>query len=526
MKKTVFLLILLPIIILLIQCAGTKGPKLTPEQMEEYHSQTRQADAQFLSGSYTGLKNAMKTYRNYMKYPDLLLHNGDKYIKAGLLLAIREKELGILGQNTLQKVSALTVKKSPFENYSRHVDIVDHIPLNTKGITGGLPNEDEGLDAFFEWTKKNVEPYNTYLKEQSGSSPFYAYLFMSFHNGFAFKFEEPEEYSHFPTIFPDSSLIKFKMATHRGMKKEVLQEIVTKNPEFYEVHYLLGELAMRSGRVLTAEKHYQTALTHIPASTAIVISLTKVFFHLEEFDTCLEYNEKALQLAPDYRDALLGKAMCLGYMGKNQEAIEVLNKMLQLGKYYIGETLYWLSWNQNELDQLDSAQENVTKARDYLIGHYEVSSLDGLIAYKQSRLDEAEKHFKEALMLNDRDCESAYYLGKLYGDKKDWSNSGLYFAIASSCNEKTETSLNARIKEIEKSPLAPGRKESMVRKKKTQLLQTRRTKATCLFNGAAGYFNAKEYDKALELAQKAEAHPSFKDQAAELITAIKQQRIK
>jgi len=66
----------------------------------------------------------------------------------------------------------------------------------------------------------------------------------------------------------------------------------------------------------------------------------------------------------------------------------------------------------------------------------------------------------------------------------------------------------------------------MVRKKKTQLLQTRRTKATCLFNGAAGYFNAKEYDKALELAQKAEAHPSFKDQAAELITAIKQQRIK
>lgn len=526
MKKAVSLLILLPIILFSIQCAGAKGPKLTPEQMEEYHTQTRQADAQFLSGSYVGLKNAMKTYRNYMKYPNLLLQNGDKYIKAGLLLTIREKELGILGQNTLQKVSALTVKKSPFESYARHVDIVDHIPLNTKGITGGLPNEDEGLDAIFEWSKKNVEPYNAYLKEQSDSTPFYAYLFMSFHNGFAFKFEEPEDYSHFPTIFPDSSLIKFKMATHRGIKKEVLQEIVTKNPEFYEVHFLLGELAMRSGRVLTAEKYYQTALEHIPASTAIVISLTKVFFHLEEFDTCLEYNEKALQLAPDYRDALLGKAMCLGYMARNQEAIEVLNKMLQLGKYYIGETLYWLSWNQNELDILDSAQENVTKARDYLIGHYEVSSLDGLIAYKQNRLDDSEKHFLEALKLNEMDCESAFYLGKIYGEKQNWSNSGLYFEKAASCNEQTETSLNGRIREIERSNLAPSRKASMIRKKKTQLLQTRRTKATCLFNGAAGYFNAKEYAKAQQLAQKSALHPSFKNQAADLIAAIKQARIK
>jgi hypothetical protein len=70
--------------------------------------------------------------------------------------------------------------------------------------------------------------------------------------------------------------------------------------------------------------------------------------------------------------------------------------------------------------------------------------------------------------------------------------------------------------------MSAARKEKHIRKKKTQLLQTSRTKATAYYNAAAGFYNAKMQDKALSMAEKAAEHPVTREKARELITAIKQ----
>ena len=520
MKKILKLLLFIPLLIFLSNCVAKKA-EISPQQLVAYNSKTKEADAQFRTGSYIGLKNARSAYRKFLALPAFRKKSGIKFIKTSLLLAIREKELGILNQKTLQEASNLINLEPYFSNYSRYIEIVKRIPENTKGITGDRI-DDSSIDAQYEWIKQNFEAARIHLLEKSVSTDFYAYLYLSFHSAFSYKYEEKEDFSRFASIFPDSKFIKYKLAIYPPEKPDLFKDLLQANPDFYEANYFLGNIALSQGKVLTAENYYKKALEYITDSTSLIISLTKVYFHLEEFKTCLEYNNLALQLAPEYRDAILGKAMCLSYMGRHEEAIKILDNMIELGKYYMGETYYWLAWNQNELEQLDKARINVTRSRDFLIGQYEVSLLDGIIAYKQKRLDNAEENFKEALLLNSQDCESAYYLGKIYAEREDWKNSGSYFKKGAICNEQTENTIKSKILEIKEAALSTLRKDKLIKKKKIQLLQTRQTKATCQFNAAASYFNAKEYKKAFLLAEKAAEHPTFKQQAEELILAIKE----
>jgi len=112
---------------------------------------------------------------------------------------------------------------------------------------------------------------------------------------------------------------------------------------------------------------------------------------LEEFQECLALSNQAINLKPDFRDALLGKVMCLTYLARHEEAIATAWQLLKLGYYYLGETNYWLAWNFHALNQLDDAWQHIEQAKKYLIGWNEVYSLAGKIALDQNNLSEAGK---------------------------------------------------------------------------------------------------------------------------------------
>ena len=116
--------------------------------------------------------------------------------------------------------------------------------------------------------------------------------------------------------------------------------------------------------------------------------------------------------------------------------------------------------------------------------------------------------------------DAAYYLGRLYADRKEWLNSGVYFAGAAFSLEDKEQGLEKKIEEIEASEMTPERKARLVVKKRVQILSVQATKATCQYNGAAGFHNAGSFERALDLARLAAAHPAFADKAAELIKLI------
>jgi tetratricopeptide (TPR) repeat protein len=191
---------------------------------------------------------------------------------------------------------------------------------------------------------------------------------------------------------------------------EGLEALLAGDLGFVEVHYFLGEGALLAGKLLTAERHYLAVHEKIPESLSVMISLAKVAFQIEEIESCLEWNEKALAILPAYRDALLGKGLALGYLGRNEEALAVLERLLELGTYYMGEGHFWTAWNLNELERLEDARRSITAAKVFLVDVADVHSLAGIIATGRDDWTTPKKDLLHALRLQSSDSDAAFYL--------------------------------------------------------------------------------------------------------------------
>ncbi len=445
-------------------------------------------------------------------------------------MAIRENELSIIGDKYLIKALDLINSFPVLSEYSSYAAIVFFSQRRSTGILRrGLRIPRSELikqynpDDYYTWINKNFISLNADLKDKAESEEFYAYFYLTLRAQFPNNIKEEENFSRFLNIFPNSPLIQYKLSVFPKFDPKRIETLLQNDPDFFEAHFFLGEMSLNLGNTLTAEKSLLKAYEKIPNSISLLTLLTKIHFFLEEFEECLEYNEKILFITPEYRDSLLGKAICLGYLSRHEEAIDILHTLIDMGMYLMGESHYWLAWNQHELGQLEPAWENIKRALNYLIGHYEVQSLAGIITFNMSNIEASEEQFKKALWINKGDCEASFYMGKIFSLRSNWEQSGIHFENAALCNAGMERALQEKIKELEDSALTPSRKEKHIIKKKIQMKKVQVTKATAYYNAAAVYFNAGQGKIALELAQHARDNKTLKSKVEELINKIKEQ---
>ncbi len=502
-------------------CASAgRAPNAVGPPPVDWPARIAQADALYAAGHYTALRDARLIYGQALKAMAKSPGIAEKYLRASIALELRKKDLGVLTAGPAADLDTLAATDPKLGRYAPWLELVAGLPNKIKGSPGIDQTGGRTLDAQLDWVNTRVTAIDRDLETEAPTDDLAAALLLTLRREFFFKFEEKIDRKAILERHPGSRLAAFQAAVCPAFGAEELEALLALDPGFSEVHYYLGEAALMAGKLLTAERHYLAARARIPESLSVVISLAKVAFQMEETETCLAYNEEALALLPAYRDALLGKGLALGYLGRNEEAVTVLGRMLELGTYYMGEGHYWTAWNLNELGRLEEARKSIESAKVFLVGVSDVSALSGIIAYRQGRPDEAEKDLREALDLDPAAADAAYYLGKLYADRKDWLNSGIYFAGAAMTYEDKEKGLEKKIGEIEGSEMSPERKARLIARKRPQILSVQATKATCQYNGAAGYHNAGSFERALDLARRAAAHPAFAEKAAELIKLI------
>ncbi|MBN2246691.1 MAG: tetratricopeptide repeat protein [Candidatus Aminicenantes bacterium] len=525
------------LILLLSFCTQSKI-EITPQQMAQFNLKIKEADERFNRGSYQELEEASRIYEELTGYPAFQAKTRTKLLKTLLLLVMRERELAVLDDKHLAMASHLIETDPALNNFEKYINMAANIPIDQnmrvlpmRDFISG--SEDEQLlsrkiitmSINMEKLKQDWINTKMELQQKALSDIFFAYLFIAqygYENTSTLDYRnEKTDLSPYQQTFADIPLIQYKLALVPEIDSYALDKIKEKYQEFYEIYYFLGLDALTKGLLLPAEENILKTYQEIPESSSCIMSLTKIYFALEEFEKCLEFNEKALMIAPKYRDALLGKGISLSFLGRQEEAIAVFNTLLKLGYYYIGESYYWTAWNQHLLGQLDEAWQNIETSKNYLIGHYEVHSLAGAIALDKGSLEEAETNFKESLRLNPQDHDSHFYLGKLYGQREDWKASGLNFEKAAEGYSMDEQAIKNKILELEESSLSDERKIKMINKKKSLLVKTRLSKATAFYNGCAGYYNAEMYSKAQEMGEAAASHPSFKEKAEDLLEAIK-----
>ena len=457
-----------------------------------------------------------------MRLPEHAQAVAEKVVRASLALELRKRDLGILPEEPFPDLQAPAEVDPALSRYAPWIELLDGLPVRVKGSPGFERIGGRTLDEQLDWVAARVPDLDSELGAAAETDDLAAALRLALRAAFAYKFPEQINAMLYLNLHPNSSLAAFQAAMFPAYDFERLDALLKRDPGFTEVHYFLGEAALLSGKLLTAEKHYLEALTGVPESLSLLISLAKVAFQMEETESCLEWNEKALAVLPTYRDALLGKGLALGYLNRNEEALAVLGRLLELGTYYMGEGHFWTAWNLNELGRLEEARRSIESAKVFLVDVVDVHTLSGIIAYRERRLDDAEKELLHALKLHSSESDPAYYLGRIYAEREDWLLSGTYFAGAAMSYETQEGEMEKKIAEIEASEMAPERKARLVARKRAQILSVRTTKATCQYNGAAGFHNAGSFERALDLARMAAAHPAFAEKAAELIKIIRE----
>jgi tetratricopeptide (TPR) repeat protein len=504
-----------------VACATPRSGAVTAPPAVDWPARLAEADALYRAGHYAALRGAQRIYGEAFSVPREREAVAERYLRAAIALELRKKQLGVLSAGCPAGAVALSTPGTPLARYAPWLELVAGLPNKIKGSPGLDQVGGRTLEAQLDWVAARVPDIDRDLEGPARTDDLAAALRLALRTEYFFKFPVKLEAKAVLALHPDSRLVTFQAALSPAFALEPLESLLALEPGFVEVHYYIAEAALMAGKLLTAEKHYLTALETLPDSLSVLISLAKVAFQMEEIAECLAWNEKALALLPTYRDALLGKGLSLGYLGRNDEALAVLGRLLELGTYYMGEGHYWTAWNLNELGRLEEARRSIASARVFLVGVSDVAGLSGIVAYRQGRLDDAEKDLREALDLDPASSDAAYYLGKLYADRKDWLNSAIYFAGAAMTLEDKERGLEKKIGEIEAAEMAPERRARLVARKRTQILSVQATKATCQYNGAAGYHNAGNPERALELARQAAACPAFADRAAELIKLIR-----
>jgi len=538
MRKDHIIQVALPLLILMLSFCSRSKIEITPQQLAQFNLKIKEADELTLQGSYLELKEARQIYEELIEYPAFQANTRTKLLKTLLLLAMRDRELAVLDEAHLEAASSLIKNFPALKNFEKYKNMAASIPIaqNIRTfplrdfISGSIDEQTihrKTITTPIDMEKLKQDWLNTKtdLQQKALTDVFFAYLFISYYgfrdsSSLVYR-NEKTDLSPFQEMYTEIPLIQYKLAMVPEIDPDAFKILKEKNQDFYEAYNFLGLDALSKGLLLPAEKNILKTYRVIPESTSCIMSLTKIYFALEEYEKCLEFNEKALLIAPKYRDALLGKGISLSFLGRHQEAIDVFNSLLELGYYYIGESYYWTAWNQHVLGKLDEAWQNVETSKNYLIGHYEVHSLAGAIAFDKGSLDDAETNFKESLRLNPQDHDSYFYLGKLYGKREDWKNSGINFEKAAEGYSIEEQVIKNKILEFEESSLPDERKIKMINKKKALLVETRLTKATAFYNGCAGYYNAEMYSKAQALGEEAASHPSFKEKAGDLLEAIK-----
>jgi tetratricopeptide (TPR) repeat protein len=502
--------------ILLASCSGGNRARLTPLE-RELSGRIAEADSLRQKADFVSLKNAFQIYEDAYNQPGLRTRTAAPLAATALLLAVREKELGIADRTYMDKALEIIGRNPDLGSLSPYAEIAGFFWVQGRGTM-------RDIDERFSWkdTEEKLKRSEGELREKARTDEFCAYMYLVLRCAYANPYGLMDELAEVSAAYPDSLLLKYKLAICPEKKTDLLETILAENPRFYEAAYFLGEEALLQGHLLKAERYLLSAYEGIQESPQITISLATVAFGTEEFGRSLGYFEKTLELSPDYRDALLGKAVCLSYLGRPEEAIRVCRRIIGLGFWLIGESFYWMAWNQHELKDNVAAMESVEQAKGRLPTSTEVFTLSGTIALENGDLVKAEKDLKEALEYDPANGEAMLQLGNLYVLKKDWPSSAVSFEKAAFFYQEAAADMEAKIADLKKSELAAERKDRLLRRKARQLERTILTEATAFYNAAAGYFNSGQKYKALELAARAAEHPAFQTKAAELMEGIKQ----
>jgi tetratricopeptide (TPR) repeat protein len=480
------------------------------------------ADGLVEAGCYRCLQQAFAIYARALENPAQQPEARERAFVTAVLLALREKEIGLEATPWLDRAAELAI---PDER--AFVDIAAALPWTNTGATDFEPAKTApgARDSWLALVSRS--PQSTGALESSSSRLLRHYLLISLTctGGTA------QAVSNVAKGIESAPLVlRYRLGVCGASQRPQLEAVIKADSRYAEASFFVGRYEMASGVMprgggrpnrqwLTASvPPLRAAHEGIPESPVIATVLASLMRSRKELRPALELYDAALARRPTQRDALLGRAITLTYLERRQEAIDTATRMIELGTWYVGSAYYWRALNRYHSALLDLAALDIAAAKQLQFTD-DVMLLSGMIAYDQKRPADARKDFATAIQINRERCAGHWYLGILDVDEETWASASRNFSTSGACYQQAAESLRA-----EEGELPPDLPEETRRE---QLAELEEEVATSLRQAGRSFLNAAQASLrvgdrsgALAHARIAVAYPDVKERAQSLVRSL------
>jgi tetratricopeptide (TPR) repeat protein len=351
----------------------------------------------------------------------------DAAVEAALLLALRSKELGLPYMPWVVQARDRLPHVPEWRDYADMVLSVPSDPFSA--------DRDELLQeaAAYRKPRQVLDAWRIHLTGGPGSSLFRAYLDISLACGPLLYAQRDAAMDAALQSFGDAPLMQYRVGACG--RTATLADALTGEPSLAEAHFELGraELQREQADYEEALRRFRLALAAFPSSATLAAAIGMLHQQREEWAEAVAAYESATTLVATHRDALLGLAIGFSHLSRHHDAIAVASRLIQLGFWYAADAHYWRAWNEYRLDDIAAAREDVDRAKT-LDPSSTTLLLSGMVAWREKRIDGAEREFQAALDKDYGLCEAATYLGGVRADQRRWPESLAAFQHAEQCS--------------------------------------------------------------------------------------------
>lgn len=518
MRPTTGRLTLLLLALTMAACAARAKLDLAPARA--LTADMSRADALVLDGCYACLQEALGIYESLAASGQAAAAM-ERAADTAMLLAMRERELG-LGRGTARAHADRLINALPAPaDYSLYQAVADVFPWYQSGVS---KEQADALMWAYKSLSANWAAWHSTLMARAPRDVLSAYALVALECHYDYMLRERKIEAWKPAG-PAPPLLRLRLAgCGRGLDIEALSALLREVPRFGEINLYLGEAAFARGTLRTAEKLLLAAADAVPDWPAAHLALGHVYLVMEDSESARAEYHRVNAAVPGQRDAMLGEAKSLSYLGRSDEAIAVLDEMEKLGTWYLGEVHYWRGLNRHRLRQYDGANSDAIAARKYLPMDPNVDKLAGLVALALEDVPRAEREFRTAVQHFEgrgaRDCDAGYYLASTLVMQRKWTEAAPIFEKSEPCYAQDEAALRKRIADIQASDLPDERVDRLVAAKTRDIATVKLQQARSCFNAAVAYANLGDLQKARPLADRAAAHPDLKDAVQPLLARL------
>ncbi len=521
------LLLCLTMSLLTVRCTA-RHPSATPKQLAEIH----RADALVREGCYRCLSEAYELYaaQTNPKTHRLLDPAARGAFDTSLLMAVRQKELGLVADATLAQARALLVTLAPSQDDQTPATLLE--AANTiVGDTSGFDAEERQQQAMrlrrgdVTRATEKIERLQQVLRANAAPNVTAAYLAVAIECERPGR-RNPQDLAAMQAQAGDdrdSPLMRYRLAICTDDPRATLVQLREADPRWVDTFFCEGKYELgtpaRSAEPTRAAALLASASEAFPESIGIRMLLAHAQQMNGDYAPALASYDAILAAKPAHVDARLGRLENLSYLGRIDEAIAMATMIIDAATWNVGDGYYWRAWNEYEAHRIEPAWADVQEALR-MVANTAVYYLAGSIAYARHDPDTAVRHFDSAYEIDQSNCAAVWSAGLVHVEQSAWQLAVDKFSKATTCFAAAANTARAELAKVEQSSVDAAVKARRAASARKRIESAEDLGSQSALNAAAGLINIGQPRQALPYIDLAEKQPGTHDKALALRARI------